>query len=283
MLLMVVMYGGGAMTMAEAPPRLEEYLEGFLGAFRRRDQARWAGVYLRALLAASGRRTVENLARATADEIDVEDAAQALGHFLNHSPWDENRLWQRHAQRLAQRGNQGVFVLEELALPKQGRHSVGVHRQYSRALGRKVNCQLAVVLHHLGPAGHTPLWLRLYLPRAWLADYARLDATGVPEAARAAADRQRVALELLDAVSAAGLRTSAIVSGPGWPPSEELNAAVAARGMAYREEWPQEWAAAFQAGRGRLEELGLGHFEGRSWRGFHHHACLVMLAHGIAE
>jgi SRSO17 transposase len=28
-------------------------------------------------------------------------------------------------------------------------------------------------------------------------------------------------------------------------------------------------------------ELGLDHFEGRSWRGFHHHACLVMLARGL--
>jgi len=29
------------------------------------------------------------------------------------------------------------------------------------------------------------------------------------------------------------------------------------------------------------EELGLDHFEGRSWRGFHHHAALVMLAYGF--
>jgi SRSO17 transposase len=29
------------------------------------------------------------------------------------------------------------------------------------------------------------------------------------------------------------------------------------------------------------EELGLDHFEGRSWRGFHHHACLVMRAFGF--
>ena len=29
------------------------------------------------------------------------------------------------------------------------------------------------------------------------------------------------------------------------------------------------------------EELGLNHFEGRSWRGFHHHAHLVMLASGF--
>lgn len=29
------------------------------------------------------------------------------------------------------------------------------------------------------------------------------------------------------------------------------------------------------------EELGLDHHEGRSWRGFHHHVCLVMLAFGF--
>ena len=28
-------------------------------------------------------------------------------------------------------------------------------------------------------------------------------------------------------------------------------------------------------------ELGLTHFEGRSWRGFHHHACMVFLAFGF--
>jgi SRSO17 transposase len=31
----------------------------------------------------------------------------------------------------------------------------------------------------------------------------------------------------------------------------------------------------------RLRDLGLDHFEGRSWRGFHHHACLVLLADGF--
>jgi SRSO17 transposase len=29
------------------------------------------------------------------------------------------------------------------------------------------------------------------------------------------------------------------------------------------------------------EELGLDHFEGRGWRGFHHHAAMVILAYGF--
>jgi SRSO17 transposase len=40
--------------------------------------------------------------------------------------------------------------------------------------------------------------------------------------------------------------------------------------------WPVE-----QGYQQMKEELGLNHFEGRSWRGFHHHACLVMLAYGF--
>jgi SRSO17 transposase len=44
----------------------------------------------------------------------------------------------------------------------------------------------------------------------------------------------------------------------------------------WRSRWPVELG--YQQ---MKEELGLGHHEGRSWRGFHHHACLVMLAFGF--
>jgi SRSO17 transposase len=44
--------------------------------------------------------------------------------------------------------------------------------------------------------------------------------------------------------------------------------------------WKSRWAVE-QGYQQMKEELGLDHFEGRSWRGFHHHAALVMLAYGF--
>ena len=44
----------------------------------------------------------------------------------------------------------------------------------------------------------------------------------------------------------------------------------------WKSRWPVE-----QGYQQMKEELGLNHFEGRSWRGFHHHACLVMLSYGF--
>lgn len=44
----------------------------------------------------------------------------------------------------------------------------------------------------------------------------------------------------------------------------------------WKSRWPVE-----QGYQQMKEELGLNHFEGRSWRGFHHHASLVMLAYGF--
>jgi SRSO17 transposase len=45
--------------------------------------------------------------------------------------------------------------------------------------------------------------------------------------------------------------------------------------------WEQRWRVE-QGHQQTKEELGPDHFEGRSWRGFHHHAALVILAYGFS-
>jgi SRSO17 transposase len=275
----------GAAVSADLASEVDAFLEPYRREFRRRGQALWAAVYLQGLLRPGGRKNIENLTRVVTlpPGLRVEDAAQALQHFINQSPWDEERLWARHQALLAARaGAGGAFVFEELPFLKQGRHSAGVQRQFSRRLGRKVNCQLAVVLHHVGPAGHAPLALRLYLPKDWLQDPARLEVAGVPASYRAPASKLELALGLLDAARTAGVAGGGLAAGPGWADSEELRDAAAVRDLQFIPELPADLAATLAAGRRRLlEDFGLEHFEGRSWRGFHHHACLVMLAHAF--
>jgi SRSO17 transposase len=302
--------------------RLEEYADRYRDDFRRRDQARWAAVYLQGLLSDCERKTIGAMARQVVlpQDLEVEDIAQALQNFVNQSPWDEARPWRRYRAWMASAlgAEAGFLVLDDLAFAKQGRHSVGVQRQYSASLGRKANCQVAVAVHQAGPAGAYPLALRLYLPRGWLASLSRLELASVPPERRRPQSKATIALDLLGELRAEAWPTRPIVAGPGfadialrqalaergltyflevspgtspgpgehlWAPRCDLgphflsNRAPDANGMADRFEAAR---AQVQAGRHLLmEKLGLNHFEGRSWRGFHHHACLVMLAHGF--
>jgi SRSO17 transposase len=56
------------------------------------------------------------------------------------------------------------------------------------------------------------------------------------------------------------------------PPDTRCRAAV----RLWKSRWPVE-----QGYQQLKEELGLDHFEGRSWRGFHHHAAMTFLAYGF--
>src|SRR5262249_62404312 len=73
---------------------LERFLEPFRGEFRRQDQLRRAAAYLLGLLRCPGRKNVENLARAVSLPAGwgVSNAAQALQHFVNQSPWNDDNV-----------------------------------------------------------------------------------------------------------------------------------------------------------------------------------------------
>src|SRR3712207_2433279 len=109
------------------------------------------------------------------------DDTQQLHHFVATSPWATAPLEDelvRAADRLVG-GPDAVLVVDDTALVKQGRHSVGVARQYCGQLGKKANCQALV---SLTPArGEVPVGvgLRLYLPQAWAENAERRARAGV--------------------------------------------------------------------------------------------------------
>ena len=122
-----------------------------------------------------------------------------------------------------------------------------------------------------------------------------------------------IALELLDQVRSEGWPAGLVAAGAGLGADREFREALNARGWTYLLQtaadvelepgetlWPADgvrrWvgnslAAPSQAEAARraaaearamlTTDLGMDHFEGRSWRGFHHHTCLVMLAYGF--
>jgi SRSO17 transposase len=384
--------------------RLRDYAMLFAPDFPQAKPAGWAGVYLQGLLLDGERKSIEPLSRRVTlpEGLISKDPEQALQQFINQSPWDEHKVLRRYRAHLAPTfaHPQAVFLLDDVSFPKQGKHSVGVQRQYCGALGKKANCQVAVSVHYVSPRGHYPLDLRLYLPDSWLTDKARLDNAGVPEAERRPLTKPAVALELLDRVRAEGLPGWAVVADAGYGVSRDFRQGLGDRGLTYvvgvtedfvvfpqpptwlpprpatggrpqtrpqlaeggrppvalgelakrvrrrrvswREGtkgrlsarfawlrvWPgQGWQRGECAGAepawllieeqadGKLkyafsnlpprtscvqavrlwksrwpveqgyqqlkEELGLDHFEGRSWRGFHHHAAMALLAYGF--
>jgi SRSO17 transposase len=384
--------------------RLDDYAAHFRPDFNRPRQAAWCGVYLHGLLSDGERKSIEPMAQRLARRLDfdVADPDQALQQFVNQSPWDEQAVGRRYRDRMAESFADpgGIFVIDDTSFPKQGKHSVGVQRQYCGALGKKANCQVAPSVHYVSPKGHCPLAMRLYLPESWTADAERLDKAGVPAEYRDARSKGRIALELLDQVRSEGWPGRVVVADAGYGVADDFRAGLQERGLHYIvgvtaemvvfTEEPR-WAVPAWSGRGRRptrpqltddsprpvslkdlaartpleevtwregtkgklsgrfawlrvrpaqgwatgecayaepiwllieeqadgklkyafsnlpadtrriravrlwksrwpvergyqqmkEELGLDHFEGRSWRGFHHHICLVMLAYGF--
>src|SRR5215203_7108999 len=222
---------------ATALDRLRDYAGLFADDFPQAKPARWAGVYLQGLLLDGERKSIEPLSRRVTlpEGLTSKDPEQALQQFVSQSPWDEHRILRRYRAHLARTfaSPQGIFLLDDVSFPKQGRHSVGVQRQYCGALGKKANCQVAVSVHYVGPHGHYPLDLRLYLPDCWLADQQRLDKAGVPAAERRSLTKPEIALELLDGVRAEGLAGRAVVADAGYGTSEEFRDGLEARGLPY--------------------------------------------------
>jgi SRSO17 transposase len=74
-----------------------------------------------------------------------------------------------------------VWVVDDTGLPKKGKHSVGVARQYCGQVGKQDNCQVAVSLSISTVSASLPIAYELYLPEVWSEDLERRRKAGVPD------------------------------------------------------------------------------------------------------
>jgi SRSO17 transposase len=208
---------------------LERWLAPFLARLGRKEQRRWAPFYLKGLILPGERKSIEPMAARVAP-----GDLQQLHHFVSTSPWATAPLEEElvHAADRLVGGPEAVLVVDDTALVKQGRHSVGVKRQYCGQLGKKANCQSLVSLTLAGAEVPVGVGLRLFLPEDWCADADRRAAVGVPEAV-GYRPKWKIALDEIDRVLAAGARFGAVLADAEYGKAGEFRAGLAGRRLAY--------------------------------------------------
>jgi SRSO17 transposase len=390
----------------DSESRFLAYVEGLASVIGHKDRAAPLRDYCVGLVMPGERKSVEPLAALTAPA-RVSAQHQSLLHFVGEGRWSDEKVLAKVREmvvpRIERRGPISAWMIDDTGFPKQGRHSVGVARQYCGQLGKQDNCQVAVSLSLANDHASLPVAYRLYLPQEWAGDAERRRKAGVPEAI-GFKTKPEIALEQLRWACAAGLPRGVVLLDAGYGNNSVLRTEIAAleltyvagilstttvwapgtaplapkvcsgrgrpakrmrrdgkhrpasvkelalglprrawRTIAWREgtaerlssrfarlrvrvahgddrraegraeewlliEWPQGeaeptkyWLSTlpdditfrrlvnFAKLRWRIErdyqelkqEVGLGHFEGRGWRGFHHHATLCIAAYGF--
>lgn len=205
----------------------EEWLKPFLAVFRRSEQRCWAPLYLQGLLGPGARKSVEPMA-----ERVCPGQTQQLHHFVSTSPWSTAPLEQvlRKAADVLVGGNDAALIVDDTALPKQGKHSVGVKRQHCGVLGKQANCQVLVSLTLARKEVPVPIALRLYLPEDWAQDAARRAAAKVPESITFET-KGGIALAQIDAALADGVRFGMVLADAGYGSSAAFRAGLTQRGL----------------------------------------------------
>jgi SRSO17 transposase len=391
-----------------ATGRFEEYVSLIAHQLGHADRVEPFRGYCTGLLLPVQRKSVEPMAAHLAPA-RVSSEHQRLHHFVADAAWSDDAVLAAVRDYVLERvvpraGSPEALLIDDTGFPKQGRHSVGVARQYCGQLGKQDNCQVAVSISLANEAFSLPVAYRLYLPQEWAEDAARRRAAKVPQTVQFTT-KPMLALQALEQLRASAAALPELVvadagyginttfreqltelgfayvvgitgavslwpegraplppkawSGRGRKPKllqrdaqhkplpakalamqlparrfrtvtwrEGTNATLSSRfaavrvRCAHRDYWrterhPEQWLliewpkgdaeptkyflSTLPAAtplkelvrvaklRWRIErdyqelkqELGLGHFEGRSWRGFHHHATLCIAAYAF--
>src|SRR5450756_2382453 len=187
-------------------------------------------LYVAGLIGPGDRKSVQPMA----ERLAPGDYDQ-LHHFIAAGLWDAAPLEAElliQADRLVG-GSDAVLVIDDTAMPKKGKHSVGVAPQYASALGKTANCQTLVSLTLA--RGEVPVMvaLRLFLPESWTSDRVRLKRAGVPAEHETARTKPEIALAEIDRMIAAGVRFGCVLADAGYGPSAPFRQGLTARSLAW--------------------------------------------------
>jgi SRSO17 transposase len=143
--------------------------------------------YCIGLLLPGERKSVEPIAAVTAPE-RVSARHQSMLHFISQGGGSEEKVLGKTREMVVPEMERHepieAWIIDDTGFPKQGKHSVGVARQYCGQLGKLDNCQVAVMLSIANHHASLPVAYRLYLPKEWANDEARCHKAGVRHSRR---------------------------------------------------------------------------------------------------
>ncbi len=226
---------------AEAVYFMKEYQNVFTTKSDGKSWPRWketwlaASKYNLALLAPAKKKNMQRIA----GRMDVPE--DRVEQFIRESPWEYEQL-QVHLNTsipAAIMSPQGAFIVDEVGLTKQGKHSVGVQRQYNGAQGKVGNCQVGVDLIYAVPGERRnadqktwPLGMKIYLPESWTEDMDRREEVGIPDDVEFRTKPQ-IALELIDRALDHGLMPAFATADCGYGDSGEFREHLRGRHVPY--------------------------------------------------
>lgn len=235
---------------------LADWLRPFVAELGDRRRARMCPAYVEGLIGPGDRKSVQPMAMRS-----FGIGYDQLHHFIGGALWDSAPLEKelcRQADALVG-GNDAWLIIDDTALPKKGRASVGVAPQYASALGKNANCQTLVSVTLASSEVPVMVGLRLFLPESWTSDVARMDRAKVPEDVRAYRTKPEIALAEIERVRSAGVRFGSVLADAGYGLSGPFRQALSERGLTWavgiphtQKVYPADVALIFPiAGRGR--------------------------------
>jgi len=217
-------------TRAGWEGELGRWLKPFLERLGHKARQRMCPLYVAGLIGPGDRKSVAPMA----ERFAPGDYDQ-LHHFVAAGVWDaaplETELLMQADNLVG--GSDAILVIDDTAMPKKGKHSVGVAAQYASALGKTANCQTLVSLTLARGEVPVTVALRLFLPESWTSDRARLERAGVPAEHRAARTKPEIALAEIDRIMAAGVHFGCVLADAGYGLSAPFRQGLTARRLTW--------------------------------------------------
>jgi SRSO17 transposase len=215
--------------------RFAAYVEGLAGVIGHADRIAPLEAYCIGLLLPAERKSVEPMAAITAPE-RVSAQHQSLLHFISQGGWSDEQVLgevrEMVVPEMERHGPIEAWIIDDTGFPKQGKHSVGVARQYCGQLGKQDNCQVAVTLSLANHHASLPVAYRLYLPKEWANDEERCRKAGVPDDI-GFKTKPEIALEQVRWACQVGLPRGVVLMDAGYGASTELRSSITALDLKY--------------------------------------------------